>query len=132
MWEGTSVGVGPDSPSKLGDDQEKEKNIEEQKKDTILHVSNILKQVKLAKKSKEDESKTIDQELKKEWMLNFLKNKGFEFSYQLFFVYKGSENKFSKVFLGFLLNILRIFITAAFMAVEPSVVEVITLNRKLS
>lgn len=36
MWEGTSVGVGPDSPSKLGDDQEKEKNIEEHKKDTIL------------------------------------------------------------------------------------------------
>jgi len=61
-------------------------------------------------------------------MLNFLKRKGFEFSYNLFFVYKKSDNKFAKIFLGFLLNILRIFITAAFMAVEPNVVEVITLN----
>lgn len=65
-------------------------------------------------------------------MINFLKHEGFEFSYDLFFQYKQSDNKFSKIFLGFLLNIIRIFITAAFMAVEPSVVEVITLNRKLS
>jgi hypothetical protein len=52
-------------------------------------------------------------------MLNFLKHEGFEFSFQLFFKFKDSEDKFSKVFLGFLLNILRIFITAAFMAIEP-------------
>lgn len=48
--EGNSVGVGPgDSPTKTGD-EDKEKVIEEQKKDTILQVSKVLKQVKLARK----------------------------------------------------------------------------------
>jgi len=67
-------------------------------------------------------------------MLNFLKHKGFEFAYGLFMEFqKESEmTSFDKNFLSFLLGILRVFVTAAFMAQEPNVACVIDMVRKNS
>ena len=89
----TSVGVGPDSPSKDNNLTE-DKLVEETKQDAILPVSYVLRQVKLAKKPVQQENLFNEADLKREWMLNFLKNKGFEFSYDLFFKFKESDNKF--------------------------------------
>lgn len=75
------------------------------------------------------------QDLRKTWIFRFLEKKGFEFSYDLFSKNKTDTrnmNSFQKNFLGFLLKILRIFITSAFLAVEPEVASLVALAKKKS
>lgn len=83
----------------------------------------------------DDEDKEASLQQKKEWMVNFLKKEGFEFSYGLFLRYhspKDDLSSFQKNFLGFILGILRVFVTAALMSQEPQVAGVIELVRKQS
>jgi hypothetical protein len=90
----------------------------------------VLKAVSLARPPKAEEpQEDPDKELKKEWMISFLKKEGFEFVYGLFMKIQaqGELNSFQKNFMGFILKILRIFITAAFMATEPDVANEIEL-----
>lgn len=102
--------------------------MDEDKKPKIRLVSEILKSVKLANPPLvKVQSEHGEDHLRKEWMLNFLKKNGFEFSYSLFFKFQNSENNFSKNFFGFILKILQTFITAAFMASDPSLMQAMTL-----
>jgi predicted PurR-regulated permease PerM len=87
-------------------------------------ISEVLCSVKLANPVKADNSNESQfADLKKDWMLNFLRHGGFDFSYSLFFKFQNSSNSFSKNFYQFILKILVIFITASFMARDPEKME---------
>ena len=116
-------------------DKEKEKEAEAEDEGPAEYlVSDLLAS---NQKDKEElmrqESET--KELRKSWIFRFLEKKGFEFSYDLFSKNQTdirNMNSFQKNFLGFLLKILRIFITSAFLAVEPEVAAIVDLVKKQS
>ena len=69
--------------------------------------------------------------------MKFLQLGGFSYIYGLFMehqamVEQGDMNKFQKYFLGFMLKILRTFITAAFSANDPSMMNIIEFVRRQS
>ena len=115
MLPGAATTPENDSPQK---DKTEEKAADD-KQTRVRLISEILQSVKLAKKSNRGDEASENQEIKKEWMMHFLEKKEFEFSYSLLHKYQSTENSFQQIFLGFILKILRIFITAAFMATEP-------------
>jgi hypothetical protein len=120
-----------------GDDdkaKEKQKEIDNENRPLEYLVSQLLAS------NQNDREETLKQEsetqeLRKTWIFRFLEKKGFEFSYDLFSKNKTDTrnmNSFQKNFLGFLLKILRIFITSAFLAVEPEVASLVALAKKKS
>jgi hypothetical protein len=132
----TSKPAAPTTQKSNDDDdkaKEKEKDQEENKPLEYL-VSELLAS---NQKDREEHLKqeSEQKELKKTWIFRFLEKKGFEFSYDLFSKNQtdiGGMNNFQKNFLGFLLKILRIFITSAFLAVEPEVGNIVEMVKKQS
>lgn len=138
------VGAGSGSGDKKGGEEEDEKQKEKDHAKEI-HEENrpieyFVKEL-LASNEKIDnveEWKVRDKEekeLRKTWIFRFLEKNGFEFSYGLFsnnLKDIRNMNAFEKNFLGFLLKILRIFITSAFLAVEPEVANLVKLMQKQS
>jgi hypothetical protein len=130
--------TGPPTVKKPEDQElEKEKQKEEEAHDNRPQEILISELLASNQKDKEElmriESET--KELKKTWIFRFLEMKGFEFSYELFTRNQkdmGSMTSFQKNFLGFLLKILRIFITSAFLAVEPEVASIVSMVKKQS
>ena len=123
------------SSIKKTDEEEADKDKEvEDNKPKEHYVSELL-----ASNQKDiEEIKKIEKEtkmLKKTWIFRFLEKKGLEFSYDLFSNNQTdirNMNSFQKNFLSFLLKILRIFITSAFLAVEPEVANLVNLVKKRS
>jgi hypothetical protein len=105
-------------------DAKEAKEEEEAKKPKEYLVSDLLQ---------EESNEENNAELIKSWILRFLKIGGFEFSYSLFTQNQKAINEmteFQKNFLGFILKILRIFITAAFLATKPELGESIDYVRQ--
>ena len=117
---------------------QKEEKKEEEKPELpdIQTVKEVLSQVKFENNASLETSDDEKEDLKKQWMIKFLEMKGFQYSYNLFMEFQNKTGKqlnmFEKNFLGFILKILRVFITAAFIAIEPSVANIIELSRKKS
>lgn len=130
------------APNFKAQEQAEEENEKEKQKEAEQEENRIIEYLVselLAKNSKEKEDvirqESETNELKKNWIFRFLEKKGFEFSYDLFSKNQTdirNMNSFQKNFLGFLLKILRIFITSAFLAVEPEVASIVTLVKKQS
>ena len=116
------------------EEEDKEKDKAEDERPQDFFVSELLAS---SQKDIEDvlQQESETKELKKSWIFRFLEKKGFEFSYDLFSKNQTDVekmNSFQKNFLGFLLKILRIFITSAFLAVAPEVANLVKLVKKQS
>lgn len=101
-------------------DKDNKEELENQNRPAEHLVTELLSQ-----NYKNTDDHEIDQneliKLRKTWINRFLESGGFEFSYELFSKMKlnGLElNSFQNKFLGFLLGILKIFITSAFIATK--------------
>ena len=119
--------------------QEEEKDKDEKEKEEKERPEEFLVSELLASNQKDIEealkAEAETRELRKTWIFRFLEKKGFEFSYDLFSKTQNditNMNSFEKNFLGFLLKILKIFITSAFLAVEPEVANLVNLVKKQS
>jgi hypothetical protein len=80
------------------------------------------------------EEQLVENELRKDWSMKFLKNGGFQYIYKLFMDNKklltSVTTKFEKDFISFLFKIIRVFIMAAFSAEKPNLVDTIALVRR--
>ena len=130
--------AGPQTGKKQEEEEEEKQKQKEADMDRN-RITEFLVSDLLASNSKDKEEalkqESETRELKKNWIFNFLEKKGFEFSYKLFSKYQTDitkMNSFQKNFLGFLLKILRVFITSAFFAVEPEVANIVNLVKKQS
>ena len=120
------------------DEKQKEKDnkkkAEDENKPAEFLVSELLtysEQVENIDEIKKQEAE--QKELKKTWIFRFLEKNGFGFAYGLFSQKQKDirdMNAFEKIFLGFILKILRIFITSAFLAVEPEVANIVSMIQK--
>jgi len=131
--------TGPMAKSSQDDEKEKEKERQKEEEAELNKPQEHLVSELLASNQKDKEEvmkhESETKELKKTWIFRFLEKKGFQFSYDLFSNNKtdiNNMNSFQKNFLGFLLKILRIFITSAFLAVEPEVATIVSMVKKQS
>lgn len=122
------------SMNKGEEDKDKTKEKEDENRFDEHYVSQLL----ASNQRDIEEVMKVEKEtkgLKKTWIFKFLEKKGFEFSYDLFSnnqIGIRDMNSFQKNFLSFLLKILRIFITSAFLAVEPDIANIVNLVKKRS
>ena len=119
------------------DEKQKEKNnqkkAEDENKPAEYFVSELLTYSEIENFDEIKRLEAEEKELKKTWIFRFLEKNGFGFAYSLFSKNQKDirdMNAFEKIFIGFILKILRIFITSAFLAVEPEVANIVSMIQK--